>query len=448
MRPNAKGVWKRIPDAKTHELEKSGVDLFRASIDVSESKQAKLLFQIAVIPQGGTVTFTEPEDLLVASTPAESLALGNSSRKGRPKTSGPAGENWLGGHSPNEGNGLAERQDGSVAGSPIRIADIQVTPLAVQADSLVPFVVWSDQGRYLHCLTSNGLLRKLSVPGFVETKRLDLKSSCSYLGMSSAGLVVVMNSVQKVVTIKPEELIVDKTIQVAGIKTVACASTSHQAFAASGNSFVALDLRKGRVTGSTDLRMMKGDPRRVKRTTTYVPATGLEMLTMTPDGKYLFSKGGTEMLQRIRVAGNTTTVEEFTPRIGQNSQSIAISPDSKYVAMPSGGGNYKADGHPELNYGTYIYAVANLQSPAMGVSTGAYPRAIGFDHTAGKIFAQNRSHQLIVINSGGVKEAEYKLSPKPEDVRLFSVHPMGGRLLVLTENELLWVDLMKDSKTQ
>ena len=264
---------------------------------------------------------------------------------------------------------------------------------------------------------------------FCRNQTAGLEQLLLYLGMSSAGLAVVMNSVQKVVTIKPEELVIDKTIQVAGIKTVACAATSHQAFAASGNSFVALDLRKGRVTGSTDVSMMKGDPRRVKRTTTYVPATGLEMLTMTPNGKYLFSKGGTEMLQRIRVSGNTITVEEFTPRIGQNSQSIAISPDSKYVAMPSGGGNYKADGHPELNYGTYIYAVANLQSPApLGVSTGAYPKAIGFDHKAGKIFVQNRSHQLIVINSGGVKEAEYKLSAKPEDVRLFSVHPMGGRV--------------------
>jgi len=95
----------------------------------------------------------------------------------------------------------------------------------------------------------------------------------------------------------------------------------------------------------------------------------LQFPSMSPDGKHLFVCSS-ERLHRFVIKGTSLMWEESGPRIGQNPQGIEVSIDSKYVALPSGGGNYAEVGHPNVGYGTYIYSVEDLKLPRIGIKTG------------------------------------------------------------------------------
>src|SRR5205823_6434182 len=61
---------------------------------------------------------------------------------------------------------------------------------------------------------------------------------------------------------------------------------------------------------------------------------GFAHIDVTPDGKYLFSQGGIEQLQRYRIKGDKVALEESSERIASNGHAVEISPDGYYVALP------------------------------------------------------------------------------------------------------------------
>src|SRR6185369_13739033 len=91
--------------------------------------------------------------------------------------------------------------------------------------------------------------------------------------------------------------------------------------------------------------------------------------------------------------------EQTSHRIAQNGQRVCVSPDGKYVCLPSGGGNYQnLPDHPAVGtYTTYVYPFDNLQKPTCIVPSGAYPRTVGFDIKNGLIFAQNFDTHLRIF---------------------------------------------------
>jgi hypothetical protein len=119
-------------------------------------------------------------------------------------------------------------------------------------------------------------------------------------------------------------------------------------------------------------------------------------------------------------------------------QAIEVSPDGKWVALPSGGGNYGAGA-----YGTFIYSVTRLASPALTVRGGPYPRALGFDPKTGYVYSHNLTNQLILFTAKGVKLKEFRLGEAGE-VKQFVAHPAGGSLLLLTQKKLFYVTLKKE----
>jgi hypothetical protein len=162
---------------------------------------------------------------------------------------------------------------------------------------------------------------------------------------------------------------------------------------------------------------------------------------MSPDGKYVFSHVGYS-LERIRLEGNRLVSEEKSLGI-DGDQNIVVSPDSKYVALPSGGGNSQIPTVPtRVPYATYVYAVGDLQKPAFVVPSGPYPRAIGFDPKRGYVFAQNSGTPLILFSYTGLKQKEVKLTQRDQVEPLqFLAHPEGGKLLVRTAKDVYVVDL-------
>ncbi len=318
---------------------------------------------------------------------------------------------------------------------------IFVTPLDLPAEQVLDTIVYGKDGQHAFLATKDGVLHKVSVPELVEVARLEI-GSCGALGLSRAGVVAVIEAPPALVVIDETSLKVKKRIPVAGATYVTCAPANNLAIACANRerseTVYIVDTGRGTAVARTAHQVTAARAAASARRTTTFSDFGYP--TLTPDGKHLVVCSS-EGLHRLAVKGTNLALEESGPRIGQNPQGIELSIDGRYVALPSGGGNSAAPGHPEVGYGTYIYALGNLQSPKIGIKSGAYPRELSLDPFAKLIYAQNHEHQLLVIDTAGVEQGKYKLDPQGGDVREFALHPEGRQMLVLMERALVWVEI-------
>jgi hypothetical protein len=188
-----------------------------------------------------------------------------------------------------------------------------------------------------------------------------------------------------------------------------------------------------------------GTAGKIYRAIDFPGGSGFHKLAASPDGKYLFAVNGGECLVRYRVQGATFALEEVGPRIAQNPHSVSFSPESKYVCLPSGGGNSGNNpGHPKVpSYSTFIYAVTNLKAPVAAIHQGGYPRCVAIDTKAGKIYSQNSAHQLLIFSAKGELQQQLEFAPRDEGTVQILLHPDGSRLMVLTPVSLYCVALKK-----
>ena len=308
--------------------------------------------------------------------------------------------------------------------------NLTITPLKLNAKEILPTLCWGDQlGSVLFTVDQKGIVRRLLAPSFKATHKLDLERRCTNLAVSSAGLLVALGDVQELWVLDVGSLRMLRKISVPGLRQVAAAPASPIAVVGLTNGLTVIDLQTGRMTP-------------------FIPKKGLlgaDNPVMTPNGRYLFTRGGIEQLHRFRIVNGNLEFEESSPRIAQGAirAGIQVSPDSKYVCLPTGGGNYKVGGtHPEIKpYSTYIYPTDNLKMPVCVIHQGAFPQAVGFDPVVGKLYSQNVSVALMVFGGTGIKQADYKLPIPGGSVRQFLVHPQGNRLLLLANDTLLWVEL-------
>ena len=303
---------------------------------------------------------------------------------------------------------------------------------------LVPAICWTPGGEEILTLSTDGVLTKYSVSTGSKLAEVEIDSQCSDLDLSKEGIVAVLSGLGEIRVLDTDSMELVSTARVPGAESIACSPNSSRGYVLTGpSSITVVDLKGGR---TADLEIQQSH--QMQRPLRLKPHD----LVLTPDGKYLFAEGGIEMLVRMAVGGRSITIEEATPRIisGRRSR-IVVSADSRLVAVPSGGGNSKAEKHPKVNYGTYIYEVNNLSSPRLAVSTGAYPQAIAFDVKANLIYAQNRETALMVLSAGGSVKSKFKLDGRA-DSRVIVPHPDGFAACVLTESQLVYFDLSEFRK--
>lgn len=303
---------------------------------------------------------------------------------------------------------------------------------------LVPAICWSPSGEEIFTLSTDGVLTKLSISDGAKLAEVELDAQCADIERSKEGLVVVLSDLSEIRVLDEQSLEPRCTARVPGAESIACSPTSSRGYVLTGpTKITVVDLKGGR---TADLEVQQSP--KLQRPLRLKPHD----LALTPDGKYLFAEGGIEMLVRMAVTRRTITIEESSPRIisGRRSK-IVVSADSKFVAVPSGGGNSKADNHPKVSYGTYIYEVANLRSPRLAVSTGAYPQAIGFDVRANLMYGQNHDTALIVLSAGGMIKSKYSLGGRA-DTRVILPHPDGYGACALTESQVVFFDLSEFRK--
>jgi hypothetical protein len=312
--------------------------------------------------------------------------------------------------------------------------DLKVTRLKLDGKDVVLPVVWADsKGSALFLAETTGVLRRIQVPDFKEPLILETGQRCSGLALSAEGVLMALPDAQQVWVIDPEKLTVKQKVPVPGVQYVAATPKLAFGYAASGTALYLLYLKTGK---SVPLgRAVLGN-------------VGLANPVVAPDGSSLFTRSDNQIFRlKIQPAGGLTYTDN-TPKIGSGSlgAGIQISPDSKYVCLPTGNGNVKdLKGHPAIGpYSTYVYPASSLGKAAFALEQGAYPTTVGFDPVAGRIYAQNTSFTFMVYGMDGMKKKDYRIgSGRREFVRQYLVHPDGGKVLVLVDEELQWVELPK-----
>lgn len=407
------------------------------------NQREEFTFQICYEDGQGVVHFMKP-------TPYELQFEGDSNREADNMAREEDDEDWIGnvktaGTPTKKGELVITKPGKELLGEVKEVVDAKVRTIDLPVATLIPQLLWLEDAEFLLAADNGGTLYELAVPSFKLTRKVDFHRNLSWIEMSRQGLLVVVNQLQEIWVLDPENMTVKGRIAVAGVDRVASSPTSDVAFGISKqrpNEMSIIDLKKFKVAQVVSTRKYVGEyGNRIRRHPDSGILSDFRLPTVSPDGKYFFCVGSGS-LHRFAIKGTELVYEEMGPRIGSNPQRIEISADSRYVALPSGGGNGRPTGHfPCGSYCTYIYKTTDLYKPVAAVSSGAYPLSLGFDKAGSMIYAQNHDHQLITFTPAGVKQKEYVLSTDGDSVRQLLVHPRGRSLLVETERNLFLVQL-------
>ncbi len=439
--PEADGFWKQAaPGMREIRLTIKGMEA-QAEFYLSSSKKEEVvyLFQTKYRRGDSKTLYTQPGEFRVNFS-SDMAAAG----KEPPKPPKPEKDDWLGSEEDKKKAAAAAAGKPMETGTALKketieVVDAKVTPLDIEGRGRILSVLLSPDGKYLYLLETPGIVRKIVVESLVEERQFDTRNNCSMLRLSKEGLLVMANGIQELWILDLKTLDCRKKIAVAAVSGMGASPRLSEVFVNRNRNLAVVDLRKASIVKEYTTQNFRNA--RIRRHKDGVILSGFDHPTVTPDGKYLFCEGF-ECLHRFGISGTTLRYEEMGPRIGQNGRRIEVSSDSKYVCLPSGGGNYNVKDHPQIgSYGTYIYKVTDLLRPVISLSSGAYPTSMGFDKAARLLYTQNHSNQLITFSVTGVKQKEY--SWKGGSTRQILVHPDGYKLFVLTESGIFWVELPK-----
>jgi hypothetical protein len=297
--------------------------------------------------------------------------------------------------------------------------DLKVTPVKLPATTL-GCMFWADaKGTAFYALDPAGTIRKISFPDLKETQKIELGKACSWLAPSAEGLVVSVAAPPEVWLLDPDKGTVKKKAAVPSLKRAVSALNLSVAFASTGSELYEIDLKKGSVA------KYAGPPAK--------PA-GYDNPVVAPDGKYLFTTGDLEQMNRFGIKDGKASFEQASPRLAQGRVDIGIqvSPDSKFVTLPSGPGNWDA-GKPNA---ILVFPVDNIEKAAVTL-VFAWPgtMAISADPATGNFYAGD----LSLFDKAGLLQKEYKL--RVGQMRQMLVHPEGGKLLLLGKDKVLLVEV-------
>jgi predicted Zn finger-like uncharacterized protein len=305
------------------------------------------------------------------------------------------------------------------------VGDIKSRPVDGAIGPTKDCLCWSRNGKSFFCLSAAGTVQRIGLASLAEEAKLDIDRPCSWLSESALGPIVTVTNPWQAWLLDETTLRKLAVVSIPTADRVVSSPLLFLAFSGGQSGDVSIiDVRTRRIV------------KQIRRQEVGVHA-GFGLATVTPDGRYLLARGGLEQLVRYRISGSSLRLEQSSTRLGFNPQRIDVSSDGKYACMPSTQGNLGA------SYATHIFAVGNLGHPKLTLGSGAYPRAVGFDQTAGLIYGQDLQHQLVVFSPAGIKLQELQLGSTASQVQQILVHPAGRKLLVLTTDGLFFVDVPK-----
>lgn len=328
---------------------------------------------------------------------------------------------WLGMHGISFADITVSTPKESVKGDTKEVLDLKVTPIKLRANTL-GCMFWADvKGTAFYALDPVGTIRKISFPDLQVTQKIELDKKCSWLSPSAEGLVVSVAELQEVWLLDPVKGTLKKKTAVPSLKRAASALNLSTAFASNGKDLYEIDLKNG-----TAAKYTAGGPK----------FGGYDNPIVSPNGKYLFTSGGLEQMNRFGIKGGKVRFEQSSPRIAQGRVDIGvqISVDSKFVTLPCYAGNYGAGKYGNI----FVYPVENIERADVTlVFGGPSAMAITADPASGDFYADD----LKLFDKEGSLKKDYKLAAG--QMQQLLVHPAGKRFLLMGRDKFLLVEAPK-----
>lgn len=405
--------------------------------------------RIAVSPKGGSMfvcagrdlLWIEPGDRKPGRDPA---ALAKAEAEPRP-TAAPAppepraplagpkpGSDWV------VDNSTRLPEPGGIVKNRRPAGRAQISELDVDAPNVLPCMVWAADGPMnALVLTGQGLLRRIDLKNGTLVKSAHLGAPCKAMAVARGGIVVARADMPVALILDPVSFDVRFKVPVEGLGALAATPALGAAFATSGNGYVtAIDTLKG-VTLYTHHLEKSGKPVDLPAdppgAESWIQGVGCPMLTA--DGRY-FLCHSIIRVHRFKVGREGLTYDGCS--VQTHGQGIALSTDSALVATIQDSDTLNL---PKCGpYGTYVFSVTDLKKPIRALRADSYANPVAVDSRGEWVYFGESGPTLGVYNSAGKKMAGLELrggSP----LRQILVEPAGRRVLALTAEELLWVDM-------
>lgn len=296
----------------------------------------------------------------------------------------------------------------------------------------VPCLTWTADGKGVYAIDhGSDSVKRFSFPEMKEEATLSVGKEVSWLSLSSEGLVATVAGSQEAWVLDPKTLKKGTTFAVNKAKRVLSAPSLGLGYVFDsgdgpfgGGRVRVVDLKTGKKASEYEAK----DLGRM---------VGLNTPVLSADGKHLFTTGGLEQLFQFAVDGKKVTPVTASERMVSGAfQQPVVSADGKLAAAPSGGGNSSIKARKAAGYSTFVFMPGNLAEPVIELKTGAYPSAVGFDMTAGLIYAQSMEDQFIVLDREGSKLKSWKLSQEGGFASVVQIlpHPSGWKAAVLVSS--------------
>lgn len=435
MKANKDGTWPRVSgEMKEVKLEIKG-QTATAKQKITGEFGSKLTFvhQLKFTNGEGNTTHTSPAEFIVRIprkprdrniSSDDDDWIGDAEKKESDK------EDWIGG-TDSVGNPVDSHR--SLKGNAFVCVDAQCSNLKIGKDELVPNIVWGRDHESFFVLSKRGMLRKISFPDFVELKTLDFGAECSWIGLSQEGLCVLVESRQDLVVLDEKSMTQKRKLPIGIAKKFGSSPGSDLVFLSTErHQLVIADVKSGNKIKTYDIDDFNS--MQVDRHDKAGRIGEVKMPTVSPDGKHCFLVAS-GCLHKFSIENREVVYEQAGESIARNPGRVEISADSKYIALPSGGGNGKR------GYTTYIYKVSNILEKVIEINGGAYPRALALDKQAGLIYGQGGGFNLRTFTPQGEVQKNYSFDRRSSQTVQILVHPTGRKVLVLKSTGITFVEL-------
>lgn len=328
-----------------------------------------------------------------------------------------------------------------LAGEEFAVGDVRVTPVKINQD-LVPNASWSRDGESLYVLETSGIMRKLSVPGFVEQARtfVDVSGSATgkaayfpdrsykhkrneiWMGPTRHGIAVSLKNRNSVVILDEGNLQQLQRFKIPSPTRFASSSNSGQLLIQAGQGL------------NRHLVMLDIDSNSAVRITN-PPSTMPQVLSMLPNGKEYF---GTmrETLQRWRYDSRSEELR-LIEKSGVTKPDVSNRENDRYGYFAHTCRGIQASYDSQyLKIDGYIRQSNDLTKPVLNIN-----RVVGLDSSAKTILRSIYSGvQLLDSDGKSIVPVQFLKNEQPQQ---FLVHPFGGRVMMLVNQGLYWIDYSK-----
>ena len=319
---------------------------------------------------------------------------------------------------------------------PAMLDDLKLTILSDRAEAIVPSVAIAPDGQSFYTLTPDDV-RRIGWDGAVQAT--DKRIGMTLMAVSDEGVLVANSLDAKLLELgnlsekRLGNLQEPRWITAAGnVGVIRCEGLIRQIMVVDVNTFIARSLY-------SDVKVPAG----VRGVLVLPTGSGKSNPVLTPDARFMFTRGNGK-LYRWKIDDYKLGLSpDSGPQIaGADSGQIVVSPDGKSVAWLHPDGN-TADASfatkPAAGAATFVFDASDLKKPRLTLTHGPKPTALAFDGK-GNAFMATASIGLLRFGPDGQKIKEYKLEGR---VRQIVAHPDGDKLVILTDKQLLRVDLPK-----